>query len=503
MKPTHPAVLSPKEVAQTLAIHWRCWLIPTAVVGVLAVGYALVRPATWEASQALIVRDEAINNETGPGKFIHTDEMKTVQETIMELVKSRGVLTAALRQVGPPADYRKDASAWPTPRDVANLRGNVKLTPPNGAEFGKTEVFYLQVEDGDRGRTIELSEAICGSLLKRFQRLRDAKAQSMIDELVKTVHLSKADLNDSTARLTAIEKQVGSDLAELRTLDDGSSGESVLRRTIGEVRNELRQIEAVSKTNTHLLALLQEAQEDPGRLVAMPNRLLQSQPALRRLKDGLIDLQLGTAGLLGRMTDDHPLVRAAKSSEEEVGRHLHNELEIAVRGVKLDLQMGNDRVAMLRDQLVELTGRLDLLAGVRAVYANQVAETENRTELLRQAEQNLAEARATHASAQVASLISRIDSPDAGIYPIGPGRTMIALAGIAGGLLIGLAVVLLTVESSQPAPATEQPTATPVAEAGAPTPVVPAAPAIGPVTSPTGGLSFKQALQRIHYGNRA
>ncbi len=74
-----------------------------------------------------------------------------------------------------------------------------------------------------------------------------------------------------------------------------------------------------------------------------------------------------------------------------------------------------------------------------------MAETASRTRLLERAEQNLAEAHATHASAKAASLLSCIDVPDAGIRPVSPSRAMIVLAGIAGGLLVGFGVVFLTV----------------------------------------------------------
>ena len=48
------------------------------------------------------------------------------------------------------------------------------------------------------------------------------------------------------------------------------------------------------------MALLKQAEADPTALVAAPCRLLDSQPALRRLKDGLVDSQLRTANLQGR-----------------------------------------------------------------------------------------------------------------------------------------------------------------------------------------------------------
>ena len=500
MNPQLQATLTPKEVTRILVVHAKRWLVPAAVVGLVAIVYAVVRPDTWEASQALIIRNEAAtNNNTGPGKFEHTDEMKTVQETILELVRSRGVLRAALEEVGAPADYSNKA-AWPTGRDIAELRDDVKLVPPKGAEFGKTEVFYLRVRDHDNARSIALNLAISEVLQGRFQRLRDVKAQSMIDELVKTVELAKTDLGESTVRLTAIETQVGSDLAELRALQEYGAGNSALHQTVVEIRNELRDLRGAAKANRQLLALLRSAQDDPGRLVATPSRLLESQPALKRLKDGLVDAQLKTASLKGRMSNGHPLVINAKQGEEEIGSHLHNELEIAIRGLEVELRFSSDRLALLEEQLAQATGRLDQLAGLRATYANQAAETVNRTELVKRAEQNLAEARATHASANATNLLSRIDAPDTGIYPVGPGRATIAGLGIIGGLLVGFGVLFLTIQpnrsapapqaSSQQAAAAEAPSAQPATEPG------------DPAHQANGALSFKETL-KVAYGSKA
>ena len=206
--------------------------------------------------------------------------------------------------------------------------------------------------------------------------------------------------------------------------------------------------------NRQLLTVLTDAQSDPGRFVATPNPLLQSHPSLQRLKDGLVDAQLRTAGLMGTMAAEHPRVRAARESEEEIGRHLHDELALARRGVEIELQVIAGRRAVLEEQLAKTDGRLHTLAAVRADYANQVAETKNRSGLLERAEQNLSEARAARASAAAASLISRIDTPDAGIRPVGPSRTAIALGGVLGGLLAGFGVLFLSVPVAAATPST-------------------------------------------------
>jgi len=438
------SVVSPGQAMSLIWQHPRHWLLPAVAVAVLAGLYALVRPDTWEASQALVLRDEAANSGETPGKFAHADEMKTAQETVLELVRSRGVLAAALAEVGPPETYRGDEASWPRPIDVGELRDAVRVAPPKGAEFGRTEVFYLKVRHGDRARAESLVAALSRQLEAGYQELRNAKAQSMIDELGKAVRLAKGDLADSTARLSGLEKQVGSDLAELRMLHESSSGESALRRTTAEIRSELRQVRGAQKAHEELLALLarsQQAQEGP---VALPGALLESQPALRRLKEGLVDAQLRAAELQGRRSADHPLVLAAKEAEAEIGAHLRDELASAGRAIAVDMQLAVDRAAFLESQLAETTERLDRLAGLRADYANLVAETRNRSGLVERAEQKLAEARIAQATSQAASLIGRIDAPDSGVNPIGPSRLLIALAGLVGGLATGVGAVFLT-----------------------------------------------------------
>ncbi len=442
-------LISPKEFIRILAVRWRLWFVPALVVGLGAAIYALTYCDTWEASQALIVRNEAVNNDRGLGKFNQPEEMKTIQETLLEIARSHGVLEAALKQVGPPADCIQ-AESWPTDRDIEACRKAVKLLPPKGAEFGKTEVFYLTVRDNNRSRAIALNEAIYDRLQTRFQQLRNEKARSMVDELSKTASMAKADLAESTGRLAAVETGIGGDLAELRSMQDTGASDSALRRSVEEIRNQLREARTTAKSDAELLAVLKAAQDDPGRLVAAPNRLLESQPAIKRLKDGLLDAQLATAKLLGTRSADHPLVQAARQTEEEIGRHLHDELALAIRGMEVETRLNAGRQKLLEDQFAAAGERLNRLAEIRASYETQTAENRSRTALTERAEQNLAEARAVLAGAKVASLISTIDAPDAGAKPIGPGRAVIATSGILGGLIIGLGVVFLSLPSKSP-----------------------------------------------------
>jgi uncharacterized protein involved in exopolysaccharide biosynthesis len=439
----------PRALGRLLAVYWRRWTAVTLLATVAAAAYALLAPKSWQASQALIVRNEAVGGDTESGKFRGPEDLKSIQETITELSKSHGLLKAALVEVGPPADYARP-SVWPADNDVESLQRVVKIAPPKGVEFGTSEVFYLEVRDQDRGRVAALSSALSHQLQIHLQEIRDSKALSMIDELNKALQLAGSDLQAATARLTALEQQVGSDLPELRSLLDANSSDTPLRRTVSEIENELRQFRGTEKANRQLLALLKQAQADPTRLVAAPNRLLDSQPALRRLKDGLVDAQLRTANLQGRMSPEHPEVIAAKGAEAQVAGRMHAELSTAIRGLESELAFDAKRLEMLENQRAGAAARMARLAGLRAAYTNVLGEATNRARLLDRAEQNLANARSNSASAKAASLIACIDVPNTGTNPVGPGKAMIVLGGLLGGLLAGFGLVLLTAPAASP-----------------------------------------------------
>ncbi|HXT60405.1 MAG TPA: Wzz/FepE/Etk N-terminal domain-containing protein [Pirellulales bacterium] len=445
-KPTH---ISPEAILRVLTQYRRRWIVPAAALTLAAAVYAVARPDTWQASQALLVRNEAAGSLGEAARFHQGDELKATQETILEIAKSQGVLGQALAEVGPPAG--RDAAAWPQPLDVAEFAELIKLTPPKGAEFGKTEVLYLKVDDHDRPRALSLATAVCDQLESRFQKLRDAKAQSVIDELSNSVSMTENDLNAANSRLAAMEQEVGGDLAELRNLHESTSGDSDLRRKTLELETELRKARLDQANYESLFHLLSASRVDQGRLLATPSRLFDSQPSLKRLKEGLVDAQLRSAQLAGSMSEEHPKFQAAREAEQEIGRHLHEELAIALRGVKADLSLASERADSLAEQLDSARQRLEKLAGARAGYSALVAEVKHHTSLVENARRELAEARGSKAGARNASLISRIDGPGAGVWPVGPSRSMIVAMGLVGGLATGIGILLLTVPSL-PAP---------------------------------------------------
>jgi uncharacterized protein involved in exopolysaccharide biosynthesis len=407
--------------------------------------------------------------------------MKASQETILELAKSRTALIDALNSVGPPADYAKPA-AWPSEADLESLQGSIKIVPPKGAEFGKTEVFYLKVTNTDRERALKLAQALSHELQERFGELRETKARSTIEELTKAAGMAQHDLATATDALGKLEKSVGSDLAELRILNDLPSGDSDLRRTATELDKELRAYRATQTENEESLKLLREAEHDPTKLLASPGVLLKSQTALGRLRDGLVDAQLRTGQALGTMSDEHPLTKGARAAEQAIRDQVHEEISVAIRGVEADMRVNVDRMKSLEVQSEEIQARLERLAEVRADYANLAAAAKNRLESVKTVEHDLAEARASQAAARSSSLISLVGQAETGNRPVGPGRASLVAAGFGGGLMLACGILFLTVT----------PRKREIGEESGALPFPSARSASG-----SAGLTLKQALQRV------
>ncbi len=418
------------------------WVIPTIAMTVLALGYAVTKPTTWRASQALVVRDEA-RGMNRQGRFDSTESMRAFHETIIEVSKSSATVAAALKQLGPPKSMFGTKKKFPTDSDIQGLQESISVGAPKGSELGTTEVLYLSVKGKTPDEAIARTNAVCDQLEKHLGGLRNARAGSVSTELTQRLKLAQEDLEQATSKLSVMEREVGRDLAELRVLNQSSSGEGNLRTALNQVKAEIRQRQSEVETHRELMEVLAAAKDNPEALLGMPSSMFIAQPSLKRLKDGLVDAQLRTSDLKGKMSPGHPLVQAAVQAEEAVRFNLRSELSSSLTSCQTDLQVTERQIGSLVRQQDDWQQRLDRLAGLRADYAVLVNNVEQRTTIVQQAQQDLANSRATESSSQATSLITRFQKPQVGDSPIGPGKTTIVGAGLIGGLMTGVGLVFL------------------------------------------------------------
>jgi uncharacterized protein involved in exopolysaccharide biosynthesis len=441
--PSRELVVS--EIARTTwRCRGRCAATMIAVLG-LAAAYVVFVPPTWMASQAIIVRNDATPQFGTTGRPPEDEDVKNTQETLQEIVASRSLLRDSLQRVGPGASAASaTGESWPSEEAIAELRREVSLAPPKGMEFGKTAVFYLKVKDCDRQRAIRLTEAIYAELGRAFGQLRAAMNQNAIAELTAAVTLTEANLAQATRHLAKVEKEAGVDLVALRMLHQLPASEVPVYHTLASSLDELRRCRQEQAQQTALLGMLQKAEANPLLLLAAPRELIECDPGLARLIQGLSESQLRSFAGASKLSEEHPEMIALRREETNIREGIRQRLSTAIQGVSAAIELQATRRAAMEKQVEEINGRLGRLSDIRAEYSNLVAQVEQRRTLVEESQRKLAEARAACAAATSSSLLSRVDSPDGGLRPVSPSRALIGLSGALASILAGLGVVFLT-----------------------------------------------------------
>ena len=428
------------------SIKWSwLWIGTAALFGMIGLSYIiLLKKDVYVASQGMIVRDEANGAVMRLGRFQSQSDMKAAQETIIELAHNPQVIHRALEKIGAEPSFlvKLGGGSWPTTKDVELTAKKVEVRAPRGAELGTTEVIYLDTQHSSRKRAYDLNVSICDALEERLQQVRQSRADAVLEELTTARDVAKKELDLATEKLQAIERKAGEDLGDLRGMTDASSSANSSRNQLDNVKSELRQAETQLRQMTLDLELAEKAFASPEQLLS-PNSLVNSQSGLRKLREGLADARLHASQLQGRFTEQHPLVLGALKAEQEIQVRLREELGLARQTLVNDTSLVNRRIGSLHEQRDELVARIDVLADIRAEYANLVADVRSRSQVLQDTERQLSEVQAARDAAVSCSLVTRIDTPFSSETPVGPGRTTILAGSTMAGLFFGFGALFL------------------------------------------------------------
>ena len=104
------------------------------------------------------------------GRFDSTESMRAFQETTIEVAKSSAVVSAALKQLGPPKSLLSNKK-FPTDDDIQKLQESISVAAPKGSELGSTEVLYLSVKGKTPEDAIARTNAVFDQLERHLVRL--------------------------------------------------------------------------------------------------------------------------------------------------------------------------------------------------------------------------------------------------------------------------------------------------------------------------------------------
>ncbi len=435
--------VEPQVIVEILSRRRKLLMGCVVTTTLLAVAYSYLTPRVWTATQALYVRDEGTGTNDRLGRFDSVDAMQTAQETILQLTQQHAVLESALRDVGPEESISVDRKvAYPDLEAVDSFRKMVSVDAPKGAQFGRTEMIYLAVRARSVDRALKLTNSVADHLIERAKMLRQQKYEGIASELEKTVAETRKAVDSANDKLREIERNVGPDLAELRSISSASTGDGRLQLAANEIERELRQAESELAAKRSQIAQLKAIQGDSRQLIALPSEILDSLPSLKKLKEGLVEAQLNVSRTLSELSVDHPRSQGALDTEKLVRARLIEELQNTVATLGSEIQVAEQKLERGSRQRANTNDRMQSIADIRVQYENAAADVKQRMLVLEKANSELAASRAM-VVASSASLIQRVDQPVPSANPLGPGRMVLGCAGAFGGLMLGLGLIFL------------------------------------------------------------
>lgn len=434
--------------------HRKLWLIPVVAGFVLSALYAtFLRSETWSARQSLIVRDDLLGQSYKPGRFESLESMKSAQETILEISRKPQVIRNALRKLGPEAKAlfptKSAAENWPDDEVIESVQGTITFSAPNGAEFGRTEVIILNTKGKTRERARQFIGFLLDEIIAKTNDVRSRRLESMEAELIQSRDAAANALETSKKKLREMDRQLGPDVDAMNALNDDQGSDNPLKREISQVKLEKRTVESDLETAQRVLEMLVDASQRPGELVNISGDLIKHQPALELLKKELVEAQSKLAQIKGPFTDLHPQVKSATVEVEEIKQCIYAELNTTIVGMQKDVVVYELRIKRLDQEISKLDARLVNLGVNRADFLTMKAEVKQRTEFLNQMQKDLAEIQGL-TSSRNANLLTPVDEPQVSTRPDGMGKKATVMAGMFGGLMIGLGLVMLVAPPMEP-----------------------------------------------------
>ena len=433
-----------KHVVSTLQRYFPLLIVPAIAGLVLATIYAFfLMPEMWTARQSFLIRDDLSGTAFKPGRFDSEESRKSAQETILEVARRPLVVRNVLEKLGPKSSFA--GSNWITDEVIEKTQGVIDISAPNGAEFGKTDAIVLTTKDSTRERTRKFIELLSAEIMTQTNRIRSLRFESMESELFQSYQSAETARNDAIDRLDKLDQRLGSDFGFMSLEGGQPTGVEAIKSEILRKQDELEKAEAV-------FAALLKAFENPAEVAQLPSEVLVAQPTLEKTMSKMIDLREQLHLAKGLFANKHPRVRALAGAIDFSQQQLYDSLTGEMAGVQSDIALKKKQLARLNKRIEDLKARLIRLSKSRSEHLALTNQVQQLGEAANLAKTAWNETKSRAMTSRTVGLITPTDVAQVNSRPDGIGKRYVALAGLFGGLLVGVGLVLLVAPPMDPKP---------------------------------------------------
>ena len=440
------------HLISTLQRYFPLLIVPAIAGLVLATIYAFfLMPEMWTARQSFLIRDDLSGTAFKLGRFDSEESRKSAQETILEVARRPLVIRNVLEKLGPSSSFA--GSNWITDEVIEDTQGVIDISAPNGAEFGKTDAIVLTAKDSTRERTRKFIELLSEEIMTQTNRIRSMRFESMESELYQAYRAAELARDDAIDRLDKLDQRLGSDFGFLSLQGQNNqqqpSGVEAIKSEILRKQDELERAEAV-------LAALSKAFASPAAAAQLPSEVLIAQPALQDAMSKMLDLREELHVARGIFSNKHPRVKGIAEAIEFSQQQIYDSLTGEMAGVQEDIALKKRQLARLNNRIEELKARLIRLSKSRSEHMALATQVQQLGEAANRAKSIWTETKTQAKTARTVGLITPTDIAQVNSRPDGIGKRYVALAGLFGGLLVGVGLVLLVAPPMDPKPNSPQ-----------------------------------------------
>ncbi|WP_339693397.1 Wzz/FepE/Etk N-terminal domain-containing protein [uncultured Parasphingorhabdus sp.] len=408
-------------IEQLPIILWqrRWWIIVPTILGIVAaIAAILLIPSVYRSNAIMLVESPQL-----PSDVIGTDDFDIIDRRVARIrqqITSRPDLIALIEQYGL---YTSERRSKPLSEVIENMREAISLTPaeaniPGSRADQKTIAFELAFDYSQPVQTQAVAQELMNRILQLDASGNVEQATNTVQFLTDQAEGLEVQINDLQGQIAQINAQNGGVLSGGAMILSGNSGSYDV------------QIAALQRDNQSLLQQRNIAQTSDTR-----------DPVVSAAEQRL-------AAARAVYSETHPDVIIARQNLAQA-RELakSNTKKIPVDSIDEQIAFNNSQIASLRSakaaELAQVSARLAAQSRAPLVQ-QQIGELQQRLAAVNQ-QYDQVQARLMAAKAGVraedermSERLSVVEPPVVPDSPSWPDRLILAVAGIGGGLAIGL-----------------------------------------------------------------
>lgn len=354
-----------------------------------------------------------------------------------EIVFSERVLRKAISQFSPQISEEEVRKA------MDKIRKNLSVTPPRGANFKESSVFYISYIDTDPRKSAEIANAICNAYLEGYNEItkeNSAFSYSFFKEQTERLY---QEMIEAEKKLRDYEKENSEDLVGLLNLDAARGtnlevGPSALLTQFTGRYYELQ--EKLSGLRVTIEALENEYNNNSN--PAIPKDMQVVGHAITTFKNKVAQLEIQVNELRSQFTEQFP---ALKQTEREIKLNINSlreELARSIRAQKITAEGISAQIVELERVIEALKDRIKRTASKRATYEQLRQQYQLAKDTYVKARDQLEQARIASSLNQAYQALTYVDAPNVPLEPFKPNRPVVTALGFFAGLLFATAFVV-------------------------------------------------------------